>query len=129
MDIAGIAVAFDMLGVQQVYCSPIVTGYGTIRIDHGDVGVPAPATALLLRGFPTLAGNEAGEMTTPTGAAVLATLARPVAGLPAMTIHKVGVGAGSKELTTRANVVRAYLGIAEPESNLGQPNGQGNRAV
>lgn len=129
MDIAGIAVAFDMLGVQQVYCSPIVTGYGTIRIDHGDVGVPAPATALLLRGFPTLAGNEAGEMTTPTGAAVLATLARPVAGLPAMTIHKVGVGAGSKELTTRANVVRAYLGMAEPESKLGQPNGQGNRAV
>lgn len=122
MDIAGIAVAFDLLGIQQVYCSPIVTGYGTIRIDHGDVGVPAPATAMLLRGFPTLAGNEAGEMTTPTGAAVLSALARPVPGLPAMTIRKVGVGAGTKELSTRANVVRAYLGDAVGVAGL--PGGE-----
>jgi len=118
IDIAGVALALDMLEIQALYCSPVVTGHGTIQIDHGTVGIPAPATALLLRGFPTMVGKEGGEMATPTGAAVLAALATPVSGLPPMVVQAIGAGAGSRELTSRANILRAYLGTAHLPSDF-----------
>lgn len=120
IDIAGIAVALDMLNIQQVYCSAVTTGFGSITIAHGIVSVPAPATALLLQGIPMLAGTAQGELATPTGAAVLAAFANPVPGLPEMKILAVGMGAGTKDLPDRPNVVRAYLGEAKIQHQLKQ---------
>jgi len=116
IDIAGIAIALDTLNIQQVFCSAVTTGFGSITIAHGTVSVPAPATALLLQGIPTLAGAAQGELATPTGAAVLAAFANPVLGLPEMKILAVGMGAGTKDLPDRPNVVRAYLGQARIQS-------------
>jgi uncharacterized protein (TIGR00299 family) protein len=72
--------------------------------------IPAPATAQLLRGFPIAACDEVGELTTPTGAALLTTLAHEFGPLPAMTIRAVGCGAGTREGTTRANLLRLFVG-------------------
>ena len=74
-DIVGAAIGFDLLGVDKVYCSPIPTGHGFIQIAHGRVSVPAPATAELLTGVPLAPADVEAELTTPTGAAIVATLA------------------------------------------------------
>lgn len=109
-DIVGIAVALDLLDVAQVHCSPINTGSGTVKTEHGVLPVPAPATAALLKGRSIYARGPATELTTPTGAAVVAALAAPVSGMPAMTIASVGYGAGDKDFPDHANLVRVMIG-------------------
>lgn len=111
IDIAGIALCLEHLKIEQIFCSPVTLGFGTIEIAHGKVSVPAPATALLLAGMPVVAGEQMGELSTPTGAAVLAEFANPTVGLPWMEIQGVGMGAGTKDLPHQPNVVRAYLGL------------------
>lgn len=122
VDIVAIAVLMEQLKIEAVYCSEVCTGFGRIEIDHGQVPVPAPATTRLLQGFPVYAGSEEGEMVTPTGAAFLAAFASPVTGLPAMRLSKTGVGAGTRDLEHRANVLRVYLGErndeADPAGNI-----------
>jgi len=109
-DIVGTAVALDLLGIQRVVASPVVVGHGTVRIAHGLCSVPAPATAELLRGIPIAQADVEGELTTPTGAAILAALAEGFGPLPAMVIEQVGCGAGQKDLPDRANVLRVLVG-------------------
>ncbi len=118
-DIVGTAVALDLLGCQRIECSPIPTGTGTITIAHGQVSVPAPATAELLRGIPLAASDVAFELTTPTGAAVLASVATAFGPPPAMTIEAIGYGAGTRDLPQQANVLRALLGHAPDEADQG----------
>jgi len=109
-DIVGAVAALEGLGVERVICSPIPTGSGTVTCAHGVLPVPAPATADLLRGVPLAECDELGELITPTGAALLTTLAESFGPLPAMTIERIGYGAGRRQGRARPNVLRVLLG-------------------
>ncbi len=109
-DIVGACVAFDLLGIERVACSPVNVGSGTVNTEHGVLPVPAPATALLLRNAPVYARGPAVELTTPTGAAVAAALAESFGVLPPMKIARTGYGAGDRDFTEHANVLRVILG-------------------
>ncbi len=119
VDIVGACWGFHRLGIQRVVCSPFAVGSGTVRCAHGEMPVPAPATALLLRGVPVAESDESGELLTPTGAAILTEWADSFGSMPAMTVRAVGMGAGSREGKHRPNVVRVTLGDAatDPESD------------
>lgn len=109
-DIVGACLGLNLLGIEAVYCSPINTGSGTVVADHGVMPVPAPATALLLKGKPVYASGPESELTTPTGAALMAALSQGFGPMPAMTISSTGFGAGTKEFPGQANVLRLILG-------------------
>ena len=125
-DIVGAAVGFDLLGVERLVASPVVTGSGKIHIAHGLCSVPAPATAELLCGIPLAESSVQCELTTPTGAAILATLANDFGRFPAMTIQRIGTGAGQRDLDQQANVLRLMLGTAVDEPQTSGP-GLGSR--
>ena len=109
-DVVGACTAFDLLRVDSVVCSPLNLGSGTLQTEHGVLPVPAPATARLLRNCPVYARGPAAELTTPTGAAVAATLASRFGVLPPMKIASTGYGAGTLEFSEHANVLRVILG-------------------
>jgi uncharacterized protein (TIGR00299 family) protein len=114
VDIVGACAAAEHLGLQRITCSAIPTGHGSVECAHGVLPVPAPATAYLLRGVPLAACDEPGELTTPTGAAILTTLAESFGPPPAMQMTAVGYGAGTREGRTRPNVLRLLVGEVEP---------------
>lgn len=118
VDVVGAVLALDLLGVEQVTCSPIPVGSGTVTCAHGTMPVPAPATAELLKGVPIAACDEVGELTTPTAAAVITTLASTFGPLPGMRITAVGYGAGSREGRTRPNLLRVIVGEAVEEGDV-----------
>jgi hypothetical protein len=109
-DIAGACMGFDLLGVEEIVCAPVNVGSGTVSTEHGVLPVPAPATALLLTGHPIYARGPQLELTTPTGAAIATTLASRFGGMPPMKIASIGYGAGDKDFTEHANVLRAVIG-------------------
>ena len=109
-DIVGAAVAWDLLGVDRIVCAPVPTGGGVITIAHGRVSVPAPATAELLTGIPLAESDIESELTTPTGAAIVATLVDDFGPLPAMKIESIGYGAGDRDLKQQANILRLLVG-------------------
>lgn len=111
-DIVGAAIGWDLLGVDRIVCSPLPTGTGTITIAHGTCSVPAPATAELLAGIPLAESHLAAELTTPTGAAIVATLVDQFSPLPAMKIERIGYGAGTRELEQQPNLLRLFVGEA-----------------
>ncbi len=111
-DIVGACLGFDLLGVENIVSSPVNVGGGTVNTEHGVLPVPAPATASLLKGKPIYARGPALELTTPTGAAVVATLARDFGAMPPMSVRKIGYGAGSKDFREHANVLRVMIGEA-----------------
>lgn len=119
-DIVGAAIGFDLLGVEAVVASPIPTGHGTIEIAHGRCSIPAPATAELLTGIPIAASNVEAELTTPTGAAIIGTIAQRFGPLPAMNIARIGYGAGTRELTEQPNILRLVVGETGDSSETGQ---------
>jgi uncharacterized protein (TIGR00299 family) protein len=110
-DMVGSAIAFDMLGIERIVASPVPTGHGFVQIAHGRCSIPAPATAELLRGVPLASCDVEGELTTPTGAAILAALVDQFGPLPAMTIDRVGYGAGQKDFD-HPNLLRVLIGEA-----------------
>jgi uncharacterized protein (TIGR00299 family) protein len=112
-DIVGSAIGLDRLGVDRIYCSPIVTGSGQIEIAHGRVGVPAPATAELLKGIPLARCGVSAELTTPTGAAIVATIVDEFGPLPTMVVNAIGYGAGTKDFKEQANLLRLFVGETE----------------
>ncbi len=109
-DIVGICYALDLLAIDQIYCSPINVGSGTVNTEHGVLPVPAPATARLLRDKPVYSRGPALELTTPTGAAVVAALAKEFGAMPPMRIAAIGYGAGDRDFKEHANVVRVMVG-------------------
>lgn len=109
-DICGAAIALDLLGIEQVACSPVNTGSGTANTEHGMLPVPTPATALLLRDHPVYARGPEMELTTPTGAAIVATLANHFGPPPPMRVKAIGYGAGDRDFKEHANVLRVLLG-------------------
>jgi pyridinium-3,5-bisthiocarboxylic acid mononucleotide nickel chelatase len=133
-DIVGACVAFDLLGVDSVICSPINVGSGTIQTEHGMLPVPAPATARLLKEVPVYSLGPAVELATPTGAAVVATVASQFGALPPMKISKIGYGAGDRDFPEQANVLRVLLGepteaqeavaVSVLEANIDDANSQ-----
>ena len=112
VDVVGSVAGLEALGVDRVHVSPIPIGGGTVETAHGRLPVPAPATAELLRGFPVYDNGIASELVTPTGAAILTTLGAP-GRLPAMTLERLGWGAGSRELPV-PNLLRVLVGEAAP---------------
>jgi uncharacterized protein (TIGR00299 family) protein len=111
-DIVGAAVGLSLLGVDRIVCSPVPTGTGYIEIEHGRVSVPAPATAEILKGIPLAPSVVPLELTTPTGAAIVKTVADEFGPLPAMTIHMIGLGAGDRDMKEQANILRLIVGEA-----------------
>ena len=111
-DIVGTALGIDLLGIERLVSSPVPTGSGQIQIEHGLVGIPAPATAELLRGIPIAPSTVQAELTTPTGAAILAALVDEFGPPPAMKIEQLGYGAGTKDFPTQANLVRLLVGVS-----------------
>jgi len=116
VDVVGACLCLEELGVERVLCSPIPTGSGTVTCEHGVLPVPAPATALLLKGVPLATCEEIGELTTPTGAAILTTIAAMFGPPPAMTISAIGYGAGTRDNKTRPNVLRVMIGESDDSS-------------
>jgi pyridinium-3,5-bisthiocarboxylic acid mononucleotide nickel chelatase len=112
-DIVGCAVGLSLLGVDRIVCSPVPTGTGHIEIEHGRVSVPAPATAEILKGVPLAASAVRFELATPTGAAIVKTVADEFGPLPAMTIEQIGFGAGDRDLVEQPNVLRLIVGQAD----------------
>lgn len=115
LDIVGASIGVEILGIEKVVVSPLNVGGGTVKTAHGELPVPAPATATLLRGAPVYSSGAEGELVTPTGAAVVATLAKQFGSLPAMTVAAVGYGAGTRDPKERANVLRVFLGESAEE--------------
>ncbi len=119
-DIVGAAIGFDLLDVDRIVCSPLPTGHGFIQIAHGRCSVPAPATAELLTGIPLAPCNVEAELTTPTGAAIVATLAAEFGPLPDMKIQTIGYGAGDKDFQEQANILRLIIGESAAASLVDQ---------
>ncbi|MEQ1826599.1 MAG: nickel pincer cofactor biosynthesis protein LarC [Pirellula sp.] len=118
VDMVGVAIAWDSLGIERAYASAIPTGTGQIRIAHGTVNLPAPATAELLMGVPIASSQVPVELTTPTGAAIVTELARDFGPMPAMQVGRIGYGAGSKDIADRPNLLRILIGDAmKPRSD------------
>jgi uncharacterized protein (TIGR00299 family) protein len=112
VDIVCAAVGAEALGVDEIICSPLNVGGGTVKCAHGTLPVPAPATVELLKDAPVYSSGLQVELVTPTGAAIVKTLARRFASFPAMKIEKSGYGAGARDFPGHANVVRLTVGEA-----------------
>jgi uncharacterized protein (DUF111 family) len=108
--VTGAAIALERLGVRAVTASPVALGHGSARSEHGRLPLPAPATLELLRGVPTAPAGVPWESVTPTGAAILRTIAEDFGPLPAMTVERIGHGAGYDRPGPMPNVLRAILG-------------------
>jgi uncharacterized protein (TIGR00299 family) protein len=111
VDVAGACVGLGLLGVEAVHVGALPVGGGFVDGPHGRIPVPGPATAELLKGFPTLDPGVRRELVTPTGAAILTTLAAGAGTMPAMRVTAVGYGAGTMDLDT-PNVLRVFVGEA-----------------
>jgi uncharacterized protein (TIGR00299 family) protein len=119
-DVVGVSAALDDLGVASLSAGPVAVGSGRTRGAHGDLPVPVPAVLEMAAGWQVFAGGE-GELATPTGLAIVRALAERCGPIPLMEVYAVGVGAGSKDTSARANVVRVAIG-----SMLAAPSGHGD---
>lgn len=113
VDIVCAAVGAEALGVDEIVCSPLNVGGGTVKCAHGVLPVPVPATIELLQGAPVYSSGIEVELVTPTGAAIVKTLAKRFAPFPAMTIEKSGYGAGTRDFPGHPNVVRLTIGESQ----------------
>jgi uncharacterized protein (TIGR00299 family) protein len=113
VDIVCAAVGAEALGVNEFVCSPLNVGGGTVQCAHGNFPVPAPATLELLKEALVYSSGVQSELVTPTGAAIVKTLAKRFVPFPAMKTEKVGYGAGTKDFSGHANVLRLVIGEAQ----------------
>ena len=113
IDIVGSAVGLDLLGVDRFEASPVPPGRGTVSAAHGRMALPAPATAEILKGTPMAESTLDMEMTTPTGASIVTTVAERFGPLPALTVETIGLGAGTRDTPKQANILRLFVGTVE----------------
>jgi uncharacterized protein (TIGR00299 family) protein len=114
VDIVCAAVGAEALGVDEIVCSRLNVGGGTVKCAHGTFPVPAPATVELLKGVPVYSSHIEAELVTPTGAAIAKTLATRFGAFPEMKIEKSAYGAGSRDFPGHPNVLRLVIGEALP---------------
>jgi pyridinium-3,5-bisthiocarboxylic acid mononucleotide nickel chelatase len=119
VDVVGTCWLIAELRIEAIYASALNVGSGFVKTSHGVLPVPPPAVAELLRGVPVYADGPKEEMVTPTGAALVSTLAEGFLPFPEITYEKIGCGAGSREIEGRPNLLRAFLGDA-PSFNPGK---------
>jgi uncharacterized protein (TIGR00299 family) protein len=110
VDILGTLICLEKLGIEKVIASPVNLGWGTVRTEHGELPVPAPATVELLSGIPVYSSGHPYELTTPTGAAILSTIASDWGGMPSMALEASGTGAGGHNIKEMPNVLRIFIG-------------------
>jgi len=115
IDIVGSCIGFEMLGIEQFACSKIHVGSGFVEMAHGKFPVPPPAVVELLRGIPFYSADITGELITPTGAAIIATVCKSYGALPELTLEKAGYGAGTRTYEKFPNVLRVMIGEAKPQ--------------
>jgi hypothetical protein len=128
IDIVGTCVGLELLEISNLICSPLNVGGGRVDAAHGSLPVPAPATAELLKDIPVYSSGVEAELVTPTGAALVATLASGFGPLPSMKIARIGYGAGEKDFPDHPNLARLFIG--EPvEAVAGQPGLPGDEIV
>jgi uncharacterized protein (TIGR00299 family) protein len=113
VDVVGACIGFELLGVERFAASALHVGSGTVEMAHGRFPVPPPAVAELLKGAPVYSTDIAGELVTPTGAAIVATLCESFGPLPRMKLSSTGYGAGGREYKNFPNVLRVVVGETE----------------
>jgi uncharacterized protein (TIGR00299 family) protein len=109
IDIVGSLLGIEILGIEKVYSSLIPIGSGYAKTSHGILPVPAPATVEILKGFPIYSNGVFGEITTPTGAAIITTISNNFGEIPSMKIEKIGYGLGKKDFDI-PNILRVFIG-------------------
>ena len=117
IDIAGAVIGFKKLGIDRIYCSKLNVGTGFVEFSHGKFPVPAPATVEILKNVPVYNNNVEAELVTPTGAAIITTLAYKFGEIPLVKFEKIGYGAGTKDLE-QPNVLRIFLGEMENNGDV-----------
>ncbi len=118
VDIMGSLIGIDILGIDTIYSSPLNLGGGTVKTDHGILPVPAPATLQLLKNASVYSSDITFELTTPTGAVLISTLAAGFCSMPEMVIANTAIGAGGKDLKERPNVLRMIMGESHITGNF-----------
>ncbi len=121
VDVVGSCAAMEVLGIDEVWSSSIATGRGMVRSAHGIIPVPAPAVVGLLVGAPTHGIDVPFELTTPTGAALMAATVTGWGPMPAMLVESVGFGAGDRDLDGRPNLTQVVVGTSTTPAEPGQP--------
>ena len=109
IDIVGSMICIKKLGVEKIYCSPLPMGKGFVKCSHGILPIPAPATVELVKGIPVYSDERKQELVTPTGAAIITTIAYNFGNMPLMKISKIGYGSG-KTKSEYPNLLRLYVG-------------------
>jgi uncharacterized protein (TIGR00299 family) protein len=117
VDIVGSVIGLEKLGITSLVGSPVNVGSGTVETGHGMLPVPAPATAELLAGVPSYGSSTPFELATPTGAAILSTLASSFGPMPHMRVSRIAHGAGGRDLSDRPNVLRLFIGEPAADYN------------
>ena len=115
VDIVGACIGFEMLGIEQFACSKIHVGSGFVNMAHGKFPVPPPAVSKLLNSIPIYSTEIEGELTTPTGAAIISTLCDSYGVIPEMMVEDIGYGAGTRTYEKFPNVLRLLIGESEPQ--------------
>jgi hypothetical protein len=128
LDIVGTCVGLELLEIAQLTCSPVNVGRGSVRAAHGSLPVPAPASLELLKDVPIYSSGIEGEVVTPTGAALITTLAAGFGPIPAMKVERIGYGAGAREIPGQPNLARLLLGQSAA-SVTAQPGAPGDEVV
>jgi uncharacterized protein (TIGR00299 family) protein len=130
LDVVGACVGLELLEVSELISSPLNVGSGHVEAAHGTLPVPAPATAELLKDIPIYSSGVEGELVTPTGAAIISTLASSFGPMPAMKVSRIGYGAGEKDFPRHPNLARLFVGEkAEIEQARPQPGAESEEAV
>ncbi len=110
VDIIGVLIGIDHLGIDRIISSPIPLGKGIIDSSHGKIPIPAPATLEILKDVPIYGTETSSELTTPTGAALIKALSKGFGPIPPLSIKRIGYGIGKRRLKERPNLVRIILG-------------------
>ncbi|WP_129599010.1 nickel pincer cofactor biosynthesis protein LarC [Anaerophilus nitritogenes] len=117
VDIVGVAICIDLLDIDHIYASPLHVGTGFVKCAHGTIPVPAPATLEILKDIPIYSQGIQSELVTPTGAAIIKSLAKDFIPLPSMAIENIGYGLGKKDLPI-SNLLRVYIGKKKSDESL-----------
>jgi len=117
IDVVGAAICFELAGIERCVSSPLHVGSGTVEMAHGRFPIPPPAVAELLKGAPIYSTEIKGELVTPTGAAIIATLCNEYGAIPKMRLEQTGYGAGTREYEKFPNALRVLIGESADTGN------------